>query len=151
MYGEDYFLDSLNNGLPPIPSETEDCPELSSEGEGIRCRAGKCSFWVTWNGGMIPCGMLPSKHAVNVFEVSFPNAWKQTRDTAAAIRLPAQCAGCVARDNCKACAAMVYTETGCYQIIPQYRCEMTSAYPAACKQLATEIIKRREPTNHAKQ
>ena len=47
LNGEDWFLESLQKGLPPIPTETEDCPELSGDGEGLRCRAGKCSFWVT--------------------------------------------------------------------------------------------------------
>lgn len=144
MYGRDAFLKSLENGLPPIPAETEDCPELTCQGEGIRCRAGKCSFWVTWNGVMLPCGMLPAENPVNVFDVGFPTAWQLTRDAAAAIRLPAQCAVCSARDHCKACAAMVYTESGSYQTVPQYRCQMTRAYPAACKQLAADIINRRE-------
>ena len=150
QYGEDAFLDSLNKGLAPMPSETEDCPELTCEGEGIRCRAGKCSFWVTWNGNMTPCGMLSSEHSVNVFDVGFPTAWQQTRDAAAAIQLPAQCAGCAARDNCKACAAMVFTESGNYHTVPRYRCQMTRAYPAACNQLAEEIMKRREKDANAK-
>jgi MoaA/NifB/PqqE/SkfB family radical SAM enzyme len=149
MYGEDDFLNSLENGLPPIPAETEDCPELTCEGEGIRCRAGKCSFWVTWTGAMMPCGMLPVEDPVNVFEVGFPAAWQRTRDAAAEIRLPGQCASCAARDHCKACAAMVYTESGNYQTVPQYRCEMTRAYPAACKQLAADIMNRRENNENA--
>lgn len=151
MHGEEDFLKSLENGLPPIPAETEDCPELTCQGEGIRCRAGKCSFWVTWNGAIMPCGMLPVEDPVNVFEVGFPAAWQLTRDAAASIRLPAQCASCAARDNCKACAAMVYTESGNYQAVPQYRCQMTRAYPAACKQLAAEIMKRRENNENAEQ
>ena len=151
MYGEEDFLNSLEKGLPPIPGETGDCPELTCQGEGIRCRAGKCSFWVTWNGAMMPCGMLPVETPVNVFEVGFSTAWQQTREAAAAIRLPAQCAGCAAKAHCKACAAMVYTESGNYHTVPQYRCEMTRAYPVACKQLAAEIIRRREADENAEQ
>lgn len=149
MNGEEDFLNALEKGLPPIPAEAENCPELTCEGEGIRCRAGKCSFWVTWNGNMMPCGMLPAKDTANVFDIGFPAAWQRTRDAVAAIRLPAKCAVCAARDHCKACAAMVYTESGSYQVVPQYRCEMTRAYPAACKQLAAQIMKRRENNENA--
>lgn len=149
LYGEEEFLRSLKNGLPPLPSETEDCPDLTCQGEGIRCRAGKCSFWVTWNGAMTPCGMLPTEDAINVFDVGFPAAWQQVRDAAAAIRLPAQCAGCAARDSCKACAAMVLTESGNYQTVPHYRCQMTRAYPAACNRLAAQIINKKGKNEHA--
>ena len=47
------------------------------EGERIRCRAGKCSFWVTWDGRFLPSGMLPGENALNVFEAGFDAAWEQ--------------------------------------------------------------------------
>lgn len=50
------------------------------------------------------------------------------------------CAACEARDSCKACAAMVYTESGGFGTIPQYRCAMTKAYPEACKRVMEEIV-----------
>lgn len=142
MNGEDWYLERMKHELPPIPGESDDCPDVVAEGEGIRCRAGKCSFWVTWNGGFMPCGMLPSNDAPNVFDIGFEEAWNQTKACAAAIRLPAKCASCAARDNCKACAAMVFTETGNYHTVPEYRCEMTKAYPDACRRLEQEILSR---------
>lgn len=92
-----------------------------------------------------------SNHLKTKADLDDNGSWKITIDAAAAIRLPAQCASCAARDNCKACAAMVYTESGNYQAVPQYRCQMTRAYPAACKQLAAEIMKRRENNENAEQ
>lgn len=145
QHGEDWFLERIDqNMLPPIPSETDDCPDPNAEGEGIRCRAGKCSFWITWKGDFMACGMLPVSEGVNVFTLGFDEAWNRTKGCAAAIRLPAKCKECVARDNCKACAAMVYTESGNYHTVPQYRCEMTKAYPQACRQLAEDVRRRRE-------
>ena len=141
-YGEDWFLDRMTRDLPPIPSESgDDCPDIP--GEGIRCRAGKCSFWVTWNGRLTACGMLPADHAPDAFSSGFASAWQQVRTAAAAIRLPSKCATCEARDNCKACAAMVYGETGSFDKVPVYRCEMTKHYPAACRKLEKEIQLRR--------
>ena len=142
MNGEDWYLERMKHELPPIPGESDDCPDVGAEGEGIRCRAGKCSFWVTWNGGFMPCGMLPSNDAPNVFDIGFEEAWNQTKACAVAIRLPAKCASCAARDNCKACAAMVFTETGNYHTVPEYRSEMTKAYPDACRRLEQEILSR---------
>ena len=47
--------------------------------------------------------------------------------------------GCGKKDECRACAAMVYTETGTYDKVPQYRCEMTKNYPEACKKVLKEL------------
>ena len=145
--GNEWFLESIKEGLPPIPAETEDCPETGAEGEGIRCRAGKCSFWVTWNGTFMPCGMMPIADAENVFEVGFDRAWKCAHEYANGIRLPAKCAACEARDTCKACAAMVYTESGDFSTVPEYRCSMTKAYPEACRKLAAEIMREQGETD----
>jgi len=144
--GEDWFLARLEKGLPPIPGDLDDCADLEGTGEGIRCRAGKCSFWVTWTGEFMACGMMPES-SQNVFDVGVQKAWENARSCAGAIRLPAKCAVCPARDNCKACAAMVYTESGNYHTVPEYRCAMTQAYPEACLQLADEIRGRKEQGN----
>ena len=139
MNGDAQFLERMKQGLPPIPSETEDCSD-TCEGEGIRCRAGKSSFWVTWTGVFLPCGMMPLQGAPNVFAEGFDRAWEYARAYAQAIRLPAKCASCEARNNCRACAAMVYTESGHFSAVPQYRCAMTKAYPDACRKVAQEIL-----------
>lgn len=142
LNGEEAFLERMKSqswaGFCAEPGE--DCGTL--EGEGIRCRAGKCSFWVTWEGRLLPCGMLPDRGA-DVFQVGFAEAWRQAAESAAGIRLPGKCAGCSLRDQCRACAAMVRTESGDYQTAPDYRCRMTHAYPSACRQLEEEILNRK--------
>ena len=78
-----------------LPGESSDeCPELPAEGEGIRCRAGKCSK-------------------------------------------------CQMRDQCKACAAMALTETGRFDQVPEYRCQMAQAFEKAGKLLEHQILERR--------
>lgn len=120
-----------------LPSDTEEtCAEV---GEGIRCRAGKCSFWITWEGYMTPCGMFPCDKKVNVFDTDFTAAWAAVKEFAAGICLPAKCAGCSMKKTCRACAAMVYAESGDFSKVPQYRCEMTKAYPDAYTRLAEQI------------
>ena len=127
----------------PVDEETPGNGDSEKkEGERIRCRAGKCSFWVTWDGRFLPCGMLPGENALNVFEVGFDVAWEQAKVEAAAIRLPVRCSTCSLKDKCRACAAMVYTESGNYHDVPIYRCQMAHAYAGACRQVEEEL--RRE-------
>ena len=143
--GEEHFLERMKQNAPLelTTDVVEDCPEIS-EGEGIRCRAGKCSFWITWDGKMLPCGMFPSENAVNVFELGFEHAWRQVHEEALAIRLPAKCAKCELRDQCKACASMVITESGNFHTVPEYRCQMSQQYLTQCKRLEQEIMDRKE-------
>ena len=143
--GEEWFLSKVENGeLPPLPTTDEECPEIDLEGEGIRCRAGKCSFWISWQGKFMACGIMPEIDAPNIFEVGFEKAWEDTKKRVSLIRLPGKCKICNARDNCRSCAAMVYTETGNFHTVPEYRCEMSRVYPDICKQLAEEIKRKKE-------
>ena len=139
MNGDEAFLKRMEEKkLEGLPADTgEACQD--TEGEGIRCRAGKCSFWVTWDGRLLPCGMLPGKGVSDVFQIGFEEAWKRASGEAAAIRLPARCTNCGLREQCRACAAMVLTESGDYSIVPEYRCKMAHEYPSACQKLAEEI------------
>ena len=115
-------------------------PEGNCKGDGIRCRAGKCSFWITWQGTMMPCGMFPEKNAPNVFEIPFLSAWQKVKDCVCTIELPAQCAACNVKDICRACGAMVVTESGCFDKVPQYRCDMMRAYKAQWKRVKEEML-----------
>ena len=145
LNGEDYFLQKMKNNAPiSLPDDSgEDCPELSAEGEGIRCRAGKCSFWITWDGRILPCGMFPGDNAENIFDTGFADAWERIKRSAAAIRMPPKCSKCQMRDQCKACAAMTLTETGRFDQVPEYRCQMAQAFAKASKLLEHQILERR--------
>ncbi len=107
------------------------------EGDGMRCRAGKSSFWITWDGRLLLCAMM-NDPSYDVFELGFPAAWERLRERVAAIRLPPECAACDSKDVCRSCAAMVYTETGSYDKKPQYRCDLMRSTPAACRALLKE-------------
>ncbi len=137
--GRERFLEHVENeDLGGIPTDQDsDCQEI--EGEGIHCRAGKCSFWVTWDGRLLPCGMLPGKDNADVFAVGFDEAWRRATEEAAAIRLPAKCTNCKSKQICRPCAASVLTETGTYCNVPEYRCRMAQGYPAAAKRLAQQL------------
>ena len=91
---------------------------------------------------MTPCGMFPTEGSPNVFEMPFADAWEQVKRDTAQIRLPAKCASCSAKDTCRACAAMVITESGTFAKVPQYRCDMMHAYQAQRNRVIGQITER---------
>ena len=99
--------------------DQEGCP--LEEGEGVRCRAGSTAFWMTWDGKMLPCGMLTTP-VVYPLEMGFDAAWDQIRAETAKIRTPVKCTSCGYKDICGACAAVYYTETGKFDEVPDYVC-----------------------------
>ncbi len=76
QYGDEKYLERMKTRSFALPSDIDEtCLE---QGEGIRCRAGKSSFWVTWDGRMLPCGMVISENAPEVFSIGFSDAWVKT-------------------------------------------------------------------------
>lgn len=92
--------------------------------EGVRCRAGSSSFWMTWDGRMLPCGMMPGPTAYPL-EVGFEAAWETIKAETGKIRMPAQCTSCAKREVCPVCAAVCVTETGSFDQVPTYVCRQT--------------------------
>jgi len=138
LNGSEYFFQKEESEYPPLPGDSnEDCTQV---GDGIRCRAGKCTFWITWEGNMMACGMFPDENRNNVFESDFLSCWNRVMKSVEAIRLPAKCAKCGIKDVCKACAAMVITESGSFDRVPEYRCQMAYAYPAAREKLKQQLL-----------
>ncbi len=147
LNGEDRFLQRFDAGeLTVLPDkDIEECERnCGGEGDGSRCRAGRCTGWVTWDGKLLMCGMIPDETAPRVFEEGFSASWNRIIQQTDAIRLPAACKDCSMKDECRACAAMVYTESGDYSKVPDYRCRMAHAYPDQAAKLAQEIRSKKE-------
>lgn len=136
IYGKEKFLERCKVELPIISDTEETC---YVEGEKIRCRAGKCSFWISWDGNMMPCGMFSSGERRNVFKEGFYNVWENIKKETAVIQLPRKCASCLLKDRCRSCAAMVYTETGSFDKVPEYRCQMMKSYDVQRKRIKDMI------------
>ena len=101
------------------------CDSCSMEtDDGVPCRAGSSSFWVTWQGKMLPCGMLTSP-AVYPLESGFDAAWEELMQKTREIRMPAGCVNCSYRNVCGVCPAVCYTETGHFDCSPDYMCRKT--------------------------
>lgn len=116
------YLKAILDGYAEPPGLDADCVD-TAEGQ-IRCRAGKASFWISWDGWMLPCGMMP-KPKVDIKEQPFQDAWNQLVDVTRQIRLSSLCDKCSNRDICHPCAAIAYAETGDFSEVPTYRCRAT--------------------------
>ena len=107
-------------------------------GEPIQCMAGRSQFWMTWYGGMTPCGMLNVPHVLPL-ESGFAAAWEQLRQQISQIRLCPDCTACEERHTCMNCAAVVYTETGSFEGKPEYMCRLNRAYREALGRYANNL------------
>ena len=117
---------------------TDICSDV--EQEGVSCRAGRSSFWLTWDGRMLPCGTMDIESS-NVLEKGFAESWEEVRSRVSAIRLPKECSGCDLRHNCGVCAANCKTETGYFDHKPEYLCKMTQCTGKHILELADQIDK----------
>jgi radical SAM protein with 4Fe4S-binding SPASM domain len=87
------------------------------------CKAGSSSFWVTWEGIMVPCGMM-TEPTVNILETDFSTAWDKLTKGLLDIPACSECMECDSRNICDVCPAKLKTETGYYDRPAPYLCEL---------------------------
>ncbi len=104
----------------------EDEDSLRSEKERIFCRAGVSSFWLTYDGRMMPCGMLQTPCLT--VDRPFGELWQELKELTGKLNLPPKCIACKKRPYCEVCAASCYAETGGFEEAPSYVCRKTEAY-----------------------
>lgn len=123
-FSEEEFALRARNMAQRVNMVYDGCPTES--GEGVRCRAGSSSFWMTWDGRMMPCGIMATPVAYPL-EVGFDAAWEQIKAATAQIQTPKKCVHCEYKELCGACAAVYYTETGRFDQVPEYVCRRAEA------------------------
>ena len=114
-FDKEYFLERAKKMLM-LPKGPED--------NKVRCRAGRASYWITADGIMRPCGMMPEPDG-RPLEDGFEKAWQDIKSKTEQIRLPEECLSCKYAGICNVCAAMCKAETGDFGKTPQYVCRMT--------------------------
>lgn len=128
-----YHLNRILQGCVEPPGLDESC--IDPIDGSVRCRAGSASFWITWDGWMTPCGMMPEPRS-DIREDSFADCWQQLITESGKIKLSGTCDKCSNRNVCHACAAMAYAETGTTSGIPKYLCH-TAQY---MQKIAREML-----------
>ena len=125
LKGEEFYrryLQSLLDGCVEPPGLDESC--IDPVDGKIRCRAGRASFWITWDGWLLPCGMMPQPRT-ELRDVAFSDAWSTLVRQASQLKLSGVCDKCPNLQICHPCAAISYAETGSCAGIPTYLCRST--------------------------
>ena len=115
----------------------KECEDADIPGEGVRCRAGHTSYWISASGDMLMCGMIPLP-AGNVTDAGFGVCWQKTRDLMQSVRMPSKCASCRLRPVCCVCPAACYAENGDFAKAPTYLCEMSRSIAMELSRLKEE-------------
>lgn len=110
--------------------------------EYMRCRAGRSSFWISWEGKMTACGMLNFPLQLDPFNISFNECWLRLTDAVQSATVLHGCVDCTKWEICKPCVAMIYAETGTVDEKAPYLCEM-----ADC--ILEQLSKELEDIEHA--
>ena len=87
------------------------------------CAAGKCSYWITWDGKLLPCAMMNSPYS-EPFSSNFISAWEELKESIINITSPKECSSCELYDYCSVCPAKLQAETGSFEKLSPYICEM---------------------------
>lgn len=132
---EDEFAERFAGFGDLLAVEEKECS--ADPDVGVGCRAGSTAFWMTWDGRMLPCGMMPGPETFPL-EVGFDAAWDELRRQTAALPNPAKCGGCKYRNLCSVCAAVRVSETGRFDAVPEYVCRMTEETVRYTQQILQE-------------
>lgn len=111
-----------------------ECPENIPF--AFRCRAGRSSFWITWNGKMNACGMMDT-FSLDPFKDGFLSCWEKINSSICEAVALSGCKGCPNREICKVCPAIAYAETGDVNGRPGYICKMLESWKEQMKLLSS--------------
>lgn len=114
---------------------TDDC--TLAEGTPLGCLAGASQFWISWDGRMMPCGMM-NEPCARPFDVGFAEAWRQIAEQTALLRMPPQCTECSMKRACPTCAAINLAENGSTAKRADYICYHTETYLKTLQALLQE-------------
>lgn len=96
---------------------------LFNETEGpFKCSVGKSTFWITWDGRMVPCGMM-QEPAADPLKQGFFNSWNELKLLSNNIPVCKECKVCSVKEYCMSCPARLKNETGLYHMPAAYLCE----------------------------
>ena len=105
---------------------------------GFGCRAGNSTFWINWQGEMTSCGMLSAK-GIDIKEYGMNQSWKMLNEQVSSTKRNSKCPSCKYKNICQVCVASCQAETGEFDGVPQYLCDMCTEY----EKLLVEYINKK--------
>lgn len=95
------------------------------ESRAAKCMAGRSAFWITWDGHMLPCGMLPHL-GTSLRKANFTQIWTDFEQTIKAQMLPEKCSSCAKKILCPVCIAVTQSQN----VVPDALCRYCDSYMA---------------------
>lgn len=89
----------------------------------LYCYAAKSSYWIAWDGKMLPCATFSTPYTDPLKE-GFLAAWNRLPNLLSNISRPTECNNCIYDGYCPNCIANLQAETGEYDKISQYICSI---------------------------
>lgn len=139
MFGMDektrlsYFREQV---CPLEPDESDSWGEHKEE--YMRCRAGRSSFWVSWDGTMCACGLMPFPKTFDAFDGKVLEHWYELTEAVRGAPVLGACAGCNMKTVCKPCVATVYAESGGTEGRVPYMCRLAQCTTDRIKEYLKE-------------
>lgn len=126
LYGAEKYPQWLRSQCESMGAVSQTGEDWGSHREEyMRCRAGRSSFWISWEGIMTACGIVPFPIACDPFRDDFSSCWQRLTGLVRSTPVLAGCADCDKKELCKPCVAMIQAETGTTDQKAPYLCSMT--------------------------
>ncbi|MEN6461371.1 MAG: radical SAM protein [Syntrophomonas sp.] len=110
--------DSVSNTIPNKKRNND-------PNDPFQCSAGKSSAWVTWDGRLIPCGLM-NKPLAYPLKTGFLTAWEEIKHQCSLIPANKECLTCEYKSFCEQCPARLLNETEAYNKPAPYLCAAAS-------------------------
>lgn len=141
---QEWFLGQASKFQRFVPLDKISFDKLPpGNGQEMRCRGGRCSFWIDWQGNMGNCGMH-STVKVLIEGKSFLECWNQIEKETEKIKYYSVCEMCPNYRLCHTCIAMVHNECGTCDGRPEYICKMNESAAINYKKYAEKLISELE-------
>lgn len=139
LYPHEEYCGFLSKQLSEATTRENENDNWGTQDEFMRCRAGRSTFWVNWEGNMTACGMLDFPLTVQPFMDPFQECWSKLTECVRTTPVLKGCSGCDKREICNPCVAMIYGETGTIDQKAPYMCQLTECILKKMKQELEEI------------
>lgn len=124
QYSNEQYLETRRKYVTSVEQVMQQ-DKTQEHTEYMRCRAGRSTFWVNWEGYMTACGMLDFPLRTEPFERPFLDCWKELTNCVRTTPVLKGCANCDKKEICNPCVAMIYAETGTTDQKSEYMCQLT--------------------------
>ncbi len=114
--------------------------------EQMVCRAGRSTFWISWEGKMTACGIVKFPVELDPFARSFQECWEELTETVRHATVLAGCHNCPRRPICRPCVAMIHAETGDVNAKAPYLCSMSEHLVSLLRQEGDRLQLSARPT-----